>query len=76
MLKISFILFWLTILMLTGCTSTEVPARLANTYAVTGKVYCDTPIFHNIESMVVRWIQASVAPEWEPVCSDRRENAD
>lgn len=62
--------------MLGGCKSTEVPDRVANTYEVAGQVYCDTPIFHNIESMVVRWIKATVAPEWEPVCSDRRENGE
>lgn len=59
--------------LLGGCATAEVPTRLANTYEVTGKVYCDTPIFHNIENMVVRWIKATVAPEWEPVCTDRRD---
>lgn len=58
--------------MLGGCATANVPTRLANTYEVTGQVYCDTPIFHNIENMVVRWIQATIAPQWEPVCEERR----
>ena len=69
--KLLILLLALSVL-LGGCATTEVPTRLANTYEVTGKVYCDTPIFHNIENMVVRWIKATVAPEWEPVCSNRR----
>jgi hypothetical protein len=59
------------VLLLTGCATAEVPNRIANTYEVTGKVYCDTPIFHNIETIVVGWIQATIAPAWEPVCGDR-----
>ena len=58
--------------MLGGCATGEVPERVANTYEVAGKVYCDTPIFSNVENMVVRWIKATVAPDWTPVCSDRR----
>lgn len=59
-------------LLLTGCASPTVPPRIANTYEVAGKIYCDTPIFHNIETIVVGWIQATIAPAWEPVCADRR----
>lgn len=60
------------IVFLSGCATSEVPARVANTYEVAGKVYCDTPVFSNLENMIVRWIQATIAPEWEPVCQDRR----
>ena len=60
----------LTLLM--GCKTAEVPERVSNTYEVAGKVYCDTPIFRNVESMIVRWIKATVAPEWQPICSGRR----
>lgn len=58
-------------IVLTGCITNEVPARVSNTYEVAGKVYCDTAIFSNVERMVVRWLQATVAPEWTPVCSER-----
>jgi len=58
---------------LVGCATAEVPERLANTYEVTGKVYCDTPFFHNVETILVGWIQATVAPSWEPICGDRDE---
>jgi hypothetical protein len=70
---LSFTILVMAILTLNACATDQVPTRVANTYEVAGKVYCDTPIFHNIESMVVRWIKATVAPEWNPVCSDRRE---
>ena len=73
-MKIVILLLLLTAL-LGGCATAEVPTRLANTYEVAGEVYCDTPIFHNIETMLVRWIQATIAPEWESVCSDRRADA-
>jgi len=62
--------------LLGGCTTAEVPSRIANTYEVTGKVYCDTPLFHNIEDIIVRWLQATVAPTWEPVCLERRKAQD
>ena len=71
-MKLVILLLLLTAL-LGGCATAEVPTRIVNTYEVTGKVYCDTPVFHNIETMLVRWIQAVIAPEWEPVCSARRE---
>ena len=57
--------------MLGGCATAEVPVKVANTYEVAGKVYCDTPIFHNIETIIVGWLRATVAPAWEPVCGDR-----
>ena len=63
----------IALLVLTGCASSEVPDRVANTYEVTGKIYCDTPIFHNVETILVGWLQATVAPQWEPVCGDRDE---
>lgn len=58
------------ILLIPGCTTNEVPDRIANTYEVTGKVYCGTPIFHNVETIVVRWIQATISPTWKPVCGN------
>jgi hypothetical protein len=60
----------LAVLFLTSCTTAEVPQRVANTYAVTGKVYCGTPIGHNIEEIIVGWLNATVAPAWEPVCAN------
>ena len=65
------IIFAQIILLFTACATAEVPARVANTYEVTGKIYCDTPISHNIESIVVGWLRATVAPEWQPVCDQR-----
>ena len=67
------IILMLGIIFLTGCASNQVPDRLANTYEVTGKIYCDTPIFHNVETIVVGWLQATVAPKWQPVCGDRED---
>ena len=60
-------------ILLAGCASAEVPDRVANTYEVAGKVYCDTPVFSNVENLLVKWIQATIAPDWEPVCGDRSE---
>ena len=71
-----FLMLIAVLLLLVSCATAEVPARVSNTYEVAGKVYCDTPIFHNIETMVVRWIQATVAPEWEPVCANREAAQD
>lgn len=63
----------LAVLFLTSCSTAEVPARVANTYEVTGKIYCDTPIFKNVETILVGWLQATIAPEWTPVCGGRDE---
>jgi len=57
-------------ILLVGCATAEVPPRVSNTYEVAGKIYCDTPIFHNVETILVGWIQATIAPTWEPVCGD------
>ena len=59
------------VILLAGCATAEVPARVSNTYEVAGSVYCDTPILSNIEDMLVRWIQATISPTWEPVCEAR-----
>tara|TARA_R110000751_G_scaffold300642_1_gene412486 strand:- start:383 stop:598 length:216 start_codon:yes stop_codon:yes gene_type:complete len=62
------------VLFLTSCATAEVPDRVANTYTVAGKIYCRTPIGHNIETIVVGWLNATIAPSWQPVCGDRDEN--
>lgn len=64
------------VIILAGCATAEVPPRVANTYEVTGKVYCDTPVFKNLETIIVGWLRATVAPTWEPVCGDREAEAE
>jgi hypothetical protein len=61
------------LLLLLSCATSDVPVKLANTYEVTGKVYCDTAIFKNIEQILVNILRATVLATWEPVCG-LREN--
>lgn len=73
-------LFFVLLLALSGCAGInqmqetgEVPSSVSNTSKALLQAYCESPILSNVENILVRWIQATVAPEWVRICDTYEE---